>query len=270
MTRVARGELLDAESLAAGSSTYLDKDPTPAARSRAGSRSSALWAGKSGTMSGVRNDSGILRTKKGRFVLVVFTDGSKAAGLGAGPPRRARDRGRRPGDRGRLERGAAGHRGEAGVTADAERSRLAGRGPRPLATGAWDDRRADRLRAHEAFRRPGRPRHRRLARHRRGDRAAPRRRGRARCSPPRARRRRWRASSRRSRRPAARPRPLALDLADSASIEAGGRRRRSRRTARSRRPRQQRRRHRGQPHPADEPRGLGPRARDEPDRASSC
>ncbi len=34
-------------------------------------------------MSGVRNDSGILRTKKGRFVLVIFTDGSKAAGSNA-------------------------------------------------------------------------------------------------------------------------------------------------------------------------------------------
>jgi hypothetical protein len=34
-------------------------------------------------MSGVRNDSGILRTKKGRFVLVVFTDQSKAEGFGA-------------------------------------------------------------------------------------------------------------------------------------------------------------------------------------------
>jgi hypothetical protein len=30
-------------------------------------------------MSGVRNDSGILRTRKGRFVLVVFTDGSAAS-----------------------------------------------------------------------------------------------------------------------------------------------------------------------------------------------
>ena len=30
----------------------------------------------------MRNDSGILRTKKGRFVLVVLTDGSKAERLG--------------------------------------------------------------------------------------------------------------------------------------------------------------------------------------------
>ena len=30
-------------------------------------------------MSGVRNDSGILRTEKGRFVLVVLTDGSSNA-----------------------------------------------------------------------------------------------------------------------------------------------------------------------------------------------
>jgi hypothetical protein len=37
-------------------------------------------------MSGVRNDSGILRTKKGRFVLVIFTDGSKAEGSGPDHP----------------------------------------------------------------------------------------------------------------------------------------------------------------------------------------
>ena len=76
MGRVARGELLDPEA----SRTifqYLDKDPT---RLRIARRfpSEMLWAGKSGTMGGVRNDSGILRTKKGRFVLVVLTDGSKA------------------------------------------------------------------------------------------------------------------------------------------------------------------------------------------------
>ncbi len=75
--RVARGELLDAES-SGRIFGYLDKDPT---RLRAARRfsSDALWAGKSGSMSGVRNDSGILRTKKGRFVLVVFTDGSAAS-----------------------------------------------------------------------------------------------------------------------------------------------------------------------------------------------
>jgi beta-lactamase class A len=33
------------------------------------------WAGKSGSYGGVRNDSGILTTKKGRFVLVAFADG---------------------------------------------------------------------------------------------------------------------------------------------------------------------------------------------------
>ena len=75
--RVARGELLDADS-SSRILGYLDKDPT---RLRAARRfsSDALWAGKSGTMSGVRNDSGILRTRKGRFVLVVFTDGSSAS-----------------------------------------------------------------------------------------------------------------------------------------------------------------------------------------------
>lgn len=76
MSRVARGELLDSESSRAVFQ-YLDKDPT---RQRIARRfpSEMLWAGKSGTMRGVRNDAGILRTKKGRFVLVVLTDGSKA------------------------------------------------------------------------------------------------------------------------------------------------------------------------------------------------
>ena len=76
MSRVARGELLDAES-SRRIFEYLDKDPT---RQRIARRfpSEMLWAGKSGSMRGVRNDSGILRTKKGRFVLVVLTDGSKA------------------------------------------------------------------------------------------------------------------------------------------------------------------------------------------------
>jgi beta-lactamase class A len=74
MARVAEGGLLDAES-SRRIFEYLDKDPT---RLRIARRfpSEFLWAGKSGTMRGVRNDSGILRTKKGRFVLVVLTDGS--------------------------------------------------------------------------------------------------------------------------------------------------------------------------------------------------
>jgi beta-lactamase class A len=84
MAKVARGELMDV-----GSShrifAYLDKDPT---RLRIARRfpSEALWAGKSGTMSGTRNDSGILRTKKGRFVLVVLTAETKAVGLGPDHP----------------------------------------------------------------------------------------------------------------------------------------------------------------------------------------
>ncbi|HLN57106.1 MAG TPA: serine hydrolase [Thermoanaerobaculia bacterium] len=76
MGRVARGEILDAEA-SRRIFEYLDKDPT---RQRIARRfpSEMLWAGKSGSMRGVRNDAGILRTKKGRFVLVVLTDGSKA------------------------------------------------------------------------------------------------------------------------------------------------------------------------------------------------
>jgi beta-lactamase class A len=84
MTRVARGELLDPES-SRRIFTYLDKDPT---RLRIARRfaSEALWAGKSGTMSGTRNDSGILRTRKGRFILVVLTAETKAVGLGPDHP----------------------------------------------------------------------------------------------------------------------------------------------------------------------------------------
>jgi beta-lactamase class A len=72
--RVARGELLDAES-SARIFRYLDNSPSRARIARRFS-SAALWAGKTGTMSGVRNDACILRTEKGRFVLVVLTDGS--------------------------------------------------------------------------------------------------------------------------------------------------------------------------------------------------
>jgi len=75
MTLVARGQLLDPDT-SARIFEYLDKDPS---RLRAARRfgSENLWAGKTGSMSGVRNDSGILRTRKGRFVLVILTDGSK-------------------------------------------------------------------------------------------------------------------------------------------------------------------------------------------------
>src|SRR5204863_1662942 len=55
MTRVAKGELLDAES-SKKIFEYLDRDPS---RLRIARRfpSEFLWAGKTGTMSGVRNDS---------------------------------------------------------------------------------------------------------------------------------------------------------------------------------------------------------------------
>jgi beta-lactamase class A len=84
MSRVASGTLLDPDS-SRQIFEYLDKDPS---RLRIARRFSPemLWAGKTGTMSGVRNDSGILRTKKGRFVLVIFTEGSKAEGFGADHP----------------------------------------------------------------------------------------------------------------------------------------------------------------------------------------
>jgi beta-lactamase class A len=71
-SRVAQGELLDAES-SRRMFAYLDNEPSRARIARRFS-SAALWAGKTGTMSGIRNDSGVLRTGKGRFVLAVFTD----------------------------------------------------------------------------------------------------------------------------------------------------------------------------------------------------
>ncbi len=84
MQLVATGQLLDAAS-SKRMFDYLDTDPS---RLRIARRfpPSDLWAGKTGSMSGVRNDSGILRTKKGRFVLVVLTDGSKAEGWGPDHP----------------------------------------------------------------------------------------------------------------------------------------------------------------------------------------
>lgn len=84
MTSVAKGQLLDAAS-SKRIFEYLDKDPS---RLRIARRfpPGDLWAGKTGSMSGVRNDAGILRTKKGRFVLVIFTDGTKAEGFGPDHP----------------------------------------------------------------------------------------------------------------------------------------------------------------------------------------
>ncbi|MEP6767058.1 MAG: serine hydrolase [Acidobacteriota bacterium] len=76
MARVARGELLEPAS-SKRIFEYLDKDPT---RLRIARRfpSEYLWAGKSGSMRGVRNDAGILRTKKGRFAIAILTDGSES------------------------------------------------------------------------------------------------------------------------------------------------------------------------------------------------
>ena len=84
MSRVARGGLLDPDS-SKKIFAYLDTDPS---RLRIARRfpSDDLWAGKTGTMTGVRNDSGILRTKKGKFVLAIFTADSKAEGLGPDHP----------------------------------------------------------------------------------------------------------------------------------------------------------------------------------------
>ena len=78
LARVVTGEILD-EDTSQRIFRYLDSSPSRARLARRFS-SAALWAGKTGTMSGVRNDAGILRTPKGRFVLVVLTDGSPGAG----------------------------------------------------------------------------------------------------------------------------------------------------------------------------------------------
>jgi hypothetical protein len=72
MTRVARGALIDEDS-SQRIFDYLDKDPTRQRVARLFPHE-YLWAGKSGSMSGVRNDAGILRTKKGSFVIVILTD----------------------------------------------------------------------------------------------------------------------------------------------------------------------------------------------------
>jgi beta-lactamase class A len=81
LSRVGNGDLLDAES-SRRIFEYLDKDPS---RMRIARRfaSQDLWAGKTGSMSGVRNDAGILRTKKGRFVLVVLSDANPVVQVGA-------------------------------------------------------------------------------------------------------------------------------------------------------------------------------------------
>lgn len=81
MERVARGDLIDPDS-SAKMLAYLDKDPS---RLRIARRfpSEALWAGKTGSMRGVRHDAGVLRTRKGRFVLVVLTDRSTATSTSA-------------------------------------------------------------------------------------------------------------------------------------------------------------------------------------------
>ncbi len=81
LARVARGEVLDADS-SRRIFAYLDRDPT---RMRIARRfpSEYLWAGKSGSMRGVRNDAGILRTRKGRFVLAILTDEGEASSVSA-------------------------------------------------------------------------------------------------------------------------------------------------------------------------------------------
>jgi len=77
LSRVARGDVLDAVS-SRRIFQYLDTSPSRARLARRFS-GEALWAGKTGTMAGVRNDAGILRTPKGQFVLVVFTAESPAS-----------------------------------------------------------------------------------------------------------------------------------------------------------------------------------------------
>ena len=148
------------------------------------------------------------------------------------------------GDRGRLERGPAGHRREAGSERALRADRLRHSMKRfenktALVTGASrgiGEAIAKRLASEGAHV---------LAAARSADALA-------------TRRRRDRGGA------AARPRRSLLDLADPASIEAAVKAR-PRRPRRDPRPRQQRRRHGGQPDPPDGPRRLGPGPRDEPD-----
>ena len=162
---------------------YLDKDPS---RLRIARRfpSERLWAGKTGLDVG--------RAQRLR---------DPAHEEGPLRPRRPDRRQRRPRDSApdhpavlaiadvaqaivdALERGPAGHRRKAGMT-----------------VGGIDS--LD----HEAFRRKDRPRHRRVARNRRGDRPAPRPPRARTSSPPRGRPTPSSASSARSRRRAGRPR----------------------------------------------------------------
>jgi N-acetylmuramoyl-L-alanine amidase len=78
--RAATGTLLDRESSALA--MRLAADPRTANRipRLLASRSGHRWFGKTGTMSGVRVDSGVLTTPKGTFVFAMFADRIAAGG----------------------------------------------------------------------------------------------------------------------------------------------------------------------------------------------
>jgi len=72
--KAATGTLVDGE--ASRLALELTKDPRTSDRLPRLLRKdeSNAWSGKTGTLNGVRGDSGVLRTRKGHFVLVAFVD----------------------------------------------------------------------------------------------------------------------------------------------------------------------------------------------------
>lgn len=72
--KIVLGSLIDGE--ASRLAARLLRNPRTSDRIPRHLRSTpdATWAGKTGTMNGVRNDSGILTTRKGNFVFAVFAD----------------------------------------------------------------------------------------------------------------------------------------------------------------------------------------------------
>ncbi len=100
--RAVTGTLLDKES--SRLAMRLAANPRTANRipRLLASRPGFAWAGKTGTMSGVRADSGVLTTPKGTFVFAIFADEIPGRRLAGGEQRHGGDR---QGDRRRVVEG---------------------------------------------------------------------------------------------------------------------------------------------------------------------
>jgi beta-lactamase class A len=72
--RVAEGDLLDAAGTHLIQEIYARQHYRNRLPARLLGKPGTSWAGKTGTMSGVRTDAGYLTSPKGRFVLVAFAD----------------------------------------------------------------------------------------------------------------------------------------------------------------------------------------------------